>query len=480
MGFDAKDGAPKVAARAGARVDLAAKGDPSYRAGGGQASHSGEIWVDSTPRDSALSPKSAPHRATSKVVAGHAQLVIPDCIVRLEEAPAEEAVSEGLSVAPPPPLGAAVASTAQPESANAAGEDPESVPLPPRTRTYSAPAIAVEDHELEEVLDGDEDLLDDDDEEILDESHLQAEPPPTPPAQAATPPAPSTPEAPVQASLPPASPPPASLPPASPPPNPPALVVEEDTATELASGWHEDFFEHGEGLLVSCGGDAEAGHDVEFIQRCVSLHPGQRILDVGCGAGRHCFAFADLGFEVVGVDRSPRQLGQATERNRLRRQKVKFESGDMRSLRYGPNFDLVTCLGSTLGYFSDEVNRDCLVQMRDCLRPGGRLVLHAFSRDYVVANVPCRSWWSDDGALVLDEVDFDFSSEHLRVKRTMLSDSGRQSEHLIQIRAYGLRELREILQSIGLQVLEYSGSRGTRGYFYGRNSTDLWLVARKN
>lgn len=44
----------------------------------------------------------------------------------------------------------------------------------------------------------------------------------------------------------------------------------------------------------------------------VTLSPGMRVLDAGCGSGRHlCAAFRKPGIEVVGVDLNPADLCQA-------------------------------------------------------------------------------------------------------------------------------------------------------------------------
>ena len=44
--------------------------------------------------------------------------------------------------------------------------------------------------------------------------------------------------------------------------------------------------------------------EVDFLVDALGLEPGMRVLDVGCGPGRHSLALARRGFEVVGVDHS--------------------------------------------------------------------------------------------------------------------------------------------------------------------------------
>ena len=46
--------------------------------------------------------------------------------------------------------------------------------------------------------------------------------------------------------------------------------------------------------------------EVAFLVGALGLEPGMRILDVGCGPGRHAYAFAERGLEVVGIDISQR------------------------------------------------------------------------------------------------------------------------------------------------------------------------------
>jgi 2-polyprenyl-3-methyl-5-hydroxy-6-metoxy-1,4-benzoquinol methylase len=52
--------------------------------------------------------------------------------------------------------------------------------------------------------------------------------------------------------------------------------------------------------------------EVEALMALLDLETGARILDVGCGPGRHAYALARRGFEVVGVDISAGFVAAAT------------------------------------------------------------------------------------------------------------------------------------------------------------------------
>ncbi|MHA2026109.1 MAG: class I SAM-dependent methyltransferase [Candidatus Thorarchaeota archaeon] len=62
---------------------------------------------------------------------------------------------------------------------------------------------------------------------------------------------------------------------------------------------------------------AEKGHVFtdphSDIERVTALINGKRILDLGCGTGRHVVYFAGLGFAVYGFDASPKALSMTQE-----------------------------------------------------------------------------------------------------------------------------------------------------------------------
>jgi SAM-dependent methyltransferase len=105
---------------------------------------------------------------------------------------------------------------------------------------------------------------------------------------------------------------------------------------------------------------AEADYVDALIQRYM---PGaQLVLDLGCGTGRHAIQFAEKGYSVIGVDRSPEMIGKACDHRKQVpldiRERLTFEQGDIRDLRLGRQFDAVIALFHVISY---QVSNDDLI-----------------------------------------------------------------------------------------------------------------------
>jgi SAM-dependent methyltransferase len=276
-----------------------------------------------------------------------------------------------------------------------------------------------------------------------------------------------------------------------PPPKPPLVIVPPHVGTmapQPAEGsatrrkgrlWWEDLFN--DDYLRTCERltEPQVSSEVDFIENRLSVERGGAVLDLACGTGHHAIELARRGFEVVGFDLSLSMLARAGEEAQDRDAKLNFVQGDMREMVFEEQFDGVYCWNTSFGYFEEDKNAQVIDRVHRALKAGGLLLLDVINRDFLIRQSPSLAWFEGDGCVCMDEMNVDFITSRMRVKRTIMLDDGRSREIEYSVRVYSLHELGRILHEHRFKVCEVSGRIATPGVFFGNESPRIIILAEK-
>jgi SAM-dependent methyltransferase len=156
-----------------------------------------------------------------------------------------------------------------------------------------------------------------------------------------------------------------------------------------------------------------------------AVGPGERVLDLGCGAGRFLAALAGAGAEPVGVEVSAAALARA-RRNAPEAELALVAPGEALPLDHR-SVDVVWC-SEVLEHVADTAG--LLLEVRRVLRPGGRLLV----------TVPYHG--RVQGAMIAAlrfEAHFDPVGEHLRffTRRSLAVTLRGAGFEPVRVRAWG-------------------------------------------
>jgi ubiquinone/menaquinone biosynthesis C-methylase UbiE len=84
--------------------------------------------------------------------------------------------------------------------------------------------------------------------------------------------------------------------------------------------------------------------ECDFIEMEAGYNKQIKILDIGCGTGRHAIELTKRGYNVIGVDLSESQLFRARQKAREQKLDIKFLLHDARLLPFSKEFDLAIML----------------------------------------------------------------------------------------------------------------------------------------
>jgi 2-polyprenyl-3-methyl-5-hydroxy-6-metoxy-1,4-benzoquinol methylase len=205
--------------------------------------------------------------------------------------------------------------------------------------------------------------------------------------------------------------------------------------------------------------------ECDFIEKEIDFDKSLKILDVGCGTGRHAIELTKRGYQVTGIDLSENQLERAREKAKANNLLIDFQRQDARNLSFDSEFDvaIMLCEGGFSLMETDEMNFEILKSVTKSLKPNARLIFTTLNGLFPLFNSVEEFYAStrEDGnslCLVKDN-SFDFMTfrDHNTVE--FEDDDGVKKTLECNERYYVPCEITWLLKSLGYTTIDIFGAR---------------------
>jgi 2-polyprenyl-3-methyl-5-hydroxy-6-metoxy-1,4-benzoquinol methylase len=227
--------------------------------------------------------------------------------------------------------------------------------------------------------------------------------------------------------------------------------------------WYESLFEnYAHKYDKECFVQGTVG-ECDFIEEELACNKLLKIIDIGCGTGRHSIELAKRGYKVTGIDLSESQLKYAKEKAKQSNLKIDFQRYDARKLPFKAEFDsaIMLCEGGFSLMETDEMNFEILKSATNALKDKGKFIFTTLNGLFPLFHSVNEFYKSakNEGQSQCKECSFDLLTFRDYNTAVFEDDSGNKRELKCNERYYVPSEITWLLKSLGYRKIEIFGAK---------------------
>lgn len=227
--------------------------------------------------------------------------------------------------------------------------------------------------------------------------------------------------------------------------------------------WYESLFEnYARKYDQECYVHGTLG-ECDFIEQEIKYDKSVKILDIGCGTGRHAIELTKRGYSVTGVDLSENQIKRAREKAEEVGVTIDFQIQDARNLSFDGEFDLaiMLCEGGFSLMETDEMNFEILKNAAKTLKSKSKLIFTTLNGLFPLFHSVNEFYKSaqKEGQSQCKECSFDLMTFRDHNTTVIEDDSGNKRELKSNERYYVPSEITWLLNSLGYKKIDIFGAK---------------------
>lgn len=256
------------------------------------------------------------------------------------------------------------------------------------------------------------------------------------------------------------------------------LLFLQAMNTTIKNEWYTDFFSGLNCEMWERAVSAEwTTNEVDFLLTTMQIKPGNTLLDIPCGSGRHAIELAKRGVQVTGIDISIEFLQTLKKRADENNVSVTIIQGDILTTEIGHSFDGAYCLGNSFGYVDYEGMDRFVKKVASVLKTGARFVINSgLVAESILTHFPKA------GQYILGDLTMDINNSYVIGESYMATEltytkADHSETHFFKHYVYTLSEIKRLLAKHGLRTIAVYNSTEMGDYQLG--DQQIYLVAEK-
>jgi 2-polyprenyl-3-methyl-5-hydroxy-6-metoxy-1,4-benzoquinol methylase len=203
--------------------------------------------------------------------------------------------------------------------------------------------------------------------------------------------------------------------------------------------------------------------ECDFIEKEIDFNKSLKIIDIGCGTGRHSIELAKRGYKVTGIDLSESLLERAKEKVKTQNLQIDFQKHDARKLPFKSEYDLaiMLCEGAFPLMETDEMNYEILWNATNSLKAAGKLIFTTLNGLFPLFRSVekfCAST-TEEGNATCSKNTFDLMTFRDFNITTVEDDFGNKKELECNERYYVPSEITWLLKSLEFKKIDIYGAK---------------------
>jgi SAM-dependent methyltransferase len=227
--------------------------------------------------------------------------------------------------------------------------------------------------------------------------------------------------------------------------------------------WYESLFEnYARKYDRECFVQGTLG-ECDFIEDEAGRDKSIKIIDIGCGTGRHSIELTKRGYGVTGVDLSESQIARAKEKAKDLDLNIDFQKHDARNLPFEGEFDLaiMLCEGGFSLMETDEMNFEILKNATKALKDKGKFIFTTLNGLFPLFHSVKEFYESatQEGNSICKNCSFDLMAFRDHNTVAFEDDAGNKKELKCNERYYVPSEITWLLKTLGFKKIDIFGAK---------------------